>query len=165
MAKLRGLGSSQIALRDSGLEGFTCSAAGASSSSSSAGKPTSHQTSSSSTSGATSLTPSGTGPSRSSNLPSAAPMTSIQPHGSISQLPNQRTRRFFELCVNVSDLEVRLGELDITSVQGDTALFQSIHDRYHDLRAHRWQRVFMKPINIHFVLVRMLPCNKASADR
>ena len=66
-----------------------------------------------------------------------------------------KQRRFFELCVNTGELEISLGEIDITHVENDQQLFAAIHSKYRELRGFRLWRVLIKPRNIHFVLVRV----------
>jgi hypothetical protein len=62
-------------------------------------------------------------------------------------------RTFFELCVNTGFPNIKLSEIEITDVTSDAELFRRIYQEYRKIRAHRMRRIFIKPTNIHFVLV------------
>ena len=62
-------------------------------------------------------------------------------------------RRFLEICVNTGDYTISLGEIDITTVATDGELFGRVAQSYRELRGAHFKRVFMKPANIHYVLV------------
>ncbi|KAH7086220.1 hypothetical protein FB567DRAFT_593168 [Paraphoma chrysanthemicola] len=62
-----------------------------------------------------------------------------------------KAKQFFELCVNIGELDVRLGETEVTNVTSDADLFQAIYRRYKEIRGHRMQRIFLKPVNINYV--------------
>jgi hypothetical protein len=64
-----------------------------------------------------------------------------------------RNRRFFELCVNTGEIDICLGEIDITNVRSDGELFKKIYERYKDLRGYRIRRIFLKPVDVHFIHV------------
>lgn len=75
-------------------------------------------------------------------------------------LPN----RFFELCVNVGQLEIRLGEIDVTNICTDAELFAEIDKRYKEIRGHRMRRLFLRPVNINFVQVSFCTRSNDIAD-
>lgn len=66
-------------------------------------------------------------------------------------------KRYFELCVNTGELDISLGEIDITDVTSDGELFKRIYTEYRNIRGHRMRRFFLKPANIHFVRVSLPP--------
>lgn len=98
---------------------------------------------------------------------SALSQRNVQACGASSQLPGTPTvstaqqtitastykRRFFELCVNTGKYAIMLGELNVSEVQTDQDLFAKIVERYRALRPPRIQRMFMTPIDVHFVFV------------
>lgn len=65
-------------------------------------------------------------------------------------------KRFFELCVNTGGFEINLGEIDITDVKSDDELFKRINSKYREIRGHRVRRIFVKPVDVHFVRVSYL---------
>jgi hypothetical protein len=76
----------------------------------------------------------------------------IQTVATLSQ-PSTKRRRFFELCVNTGGYTITLGEIDVTDVQSDQELFSKIVEKYYNLRTPRFQRMLMKPVDVHFVFV------------
>ena len=64
------------------------------------------------------------------------------------------TGKYFELCINHSTLEKRLGEIDVSRVSNDGELFCKIRDRYQSLRGS-WAGALSlrKPVDIHYVRV------------
>jgi hypothetical protein len=91
--------------------------------------------------------PTGTDDS-SSNVQSSSEATSQ----AASSHPH-RKRKFLELCVNTGEIDISLGEIDVTDVNTDGELFKKIYERYKNLRGHRMRRIFLKPIDVHFVRV------------
>ncbi|KAF2185911.1 HET-domain-containing protein [Zopfia rhizophila CBS 207.26] len=65
--------------------------------------------------------------------------------------PTARKKKFLELCVNTGEIDVSLGEIDITDINSDGELFKRIYERYKDLRGHRMRRIFLKPVDVHFI--------------
>ena len=59
---------------------------------------------------------------------------------------------FFEICVNVSRWERRLGEINISQVRNDHQFFQAIKQKYRELR---WSKTnyFLEPRDIRYVRV------------
>jgi hypothetical protein len=65
-------------------------------------------------------------------------------------------KAFFELCVNTGLYNVNLGEINLKDVSTDAELFSRIYQEYKGIRGHRIRRTFVRPANIHFVLVSTL---------
>lgn len=63
--------------------------------------------------------------------------------------------KFFEVCINIGNHEIRHQELDITDVTTDAELFSMIWQKYNASRGIGFRRLFLKPRNVHFVLVRL----------
>ncbi|MCJ1475644.1 hypothetical protein MMC13_004307 [Lambiella insularis] len=62
------------------------------------------------------------------------------------------TRRYFELCINHSSLEKRLGEIDVSRVTNDGELFRKIREQYLNIRGCLAKRINLrKPVDIHYV--------------
>lgn len=79
----------------------------------------------------------------------------IQTIENLSQSSTKK-RRFFEVCVNTGGYTITLGEIDITDVQSDQELFSKIVEKYYKIRTPRFQRMLMKPVDVHFVFVGSL---------
>jgi hypothetical protein len=69
-------------------------------------------------------------------------------------------KRYFELCVNTSILNIRLGEISLTrstargetqEVKSDAEFFHEIYKQYFRIRARKWVTWLYKPIDIKFV--------------
>lgn len=75
--------------------------------------------------------------------------------------------RFFELCVDIDFLHVRLGEINLGPrqalgngspfVQTDAELFKRIKSQYDAIRSNVWSRFLYKPANIQFVQFHLTP--------
>lgn len=90
--------------------------------------------------------PSGTSNSSSNSQPTPGALSSC-----INLTCTPEKRRYFELCVNTGEISVNLGEIDITDVDSDGELFKRIYERYKEIRGYRIRRVFLKPVDVHFV--------------
>jgi hypothetical protein len=67
--------------------------------------------------------------------------------------PEQRKKKFLELCVNTGQHSIYLGEIEVSDAKSDGELFSRINQRYRELRGFRFQRIFLKPADVHFVHV------------
>lgn len=61
--------------------------------------------------------------------------------------------KFFEVCINIGNHEIDHQELDISEVTTDAELFSMIWNQYNASRGIGFRRLFLKPRNVHFVLV------------
>ncbi|MCJ1399907.1 hypothetical protein MMC11_003110 [Xylographa trunciseda] len=62
------------------------------------------------------------------------------------------SKRYFELCVNHSSLEKRLGEVDISTVKNDGMFFRLIKDRYVSVRGSWTTFLYLrKPVDVEYV--------------
>ncbi|XXG99702.1 hypothetical protein Hte_006043 [Hypoxylon texense] len=68
--------------------------------------------------------------------------------------------RYFEVCVNVGEHKVSLGEVNISSVTTDDQLFDEIWKTYRDLKRSTWRTAlrawFLKPHDVSFVFFGVL---------
>ena len=80
----------------------------------------------------------------------------------MSVVVSSQESQFFEVCVNTGNHAVRLKEIDLESVTSDRDLFERIWDRYSRSRGRGLRMVFLKPRDIHFVMVR--PRGDATPD-
>jgi hypothetical protein len=86
--------------------------------------------------------------SPSSNGQSTSAITSNTP----LSLANSK-KMFLELCVNTGELDISLGEIDVSNVTSDGELFRRIYQCYKEIRGHRMRRIFLKPVDVHFIHV------------
>lgn len=68
------------------------------------------------------------------------------------QVPSKKTQ-FFEVCINTGSNAVRLREIDLALVASDGDLFNEIWDRYRQTRGYGMRAIFLKPRDVHFVMV------------
>lgn len=61
--------------------------------------------------------------------------------------------KYLELCVNTGQYSTRLAEIDVSNIKCDGELFIRIRERYSELRRFRLRRIFLTPVDIHFVRV------------
>lgn len=69
-----------------------------------------------------------------------------------SQVTSQK-KQFFEVCINTGNHAVRLKEIDLALVASDRDLFNQIWDRYRHTRGYGIRKIFLKPRDVHFVMV------------
>jgi hypothetical protein len=82
------------------------------------------------------------------NVQSTSAVTSNMP----LSLANSK-KMFLELCVNTGELDISLGEIDVSNVTSDGELFRRIYQCYKEIRGHRMRRIFLKPVDVHFIHV------------
>jgi hypothetical protein len=68
----------------------------------------------------------------------------------------QISPKYFELCLSTSNHKVKHVELDITNITSDGGLFEKIWDGYNKHRGYGVRRYFLRPRDVHFVLVSSL---------
>jgi hypothetical protein len=83
-------------------------------------------------------------------VPTVNTTISTAPTG-VNMLPQKK--QFFEVCVNRGNHAVRLKEIDLDFVMSDRDLFEQIWDRYNRNRGNGIRRIFLKPHDVHFVMV------------
>ena len=71
------------------------------------------------------------------------------------QHPKPKCRQFLAICINTGQYITKLGEIELSTISKDGELFAKITDKYRQLRQFRIKRVFMRPVNVHIVLVCM----------
>lgn len=64
--------------------------------------------------------------------------------------------KYFEVCTNVGNYTVDHQELDISRVVSDNELFEMILDKYNSSRGLGLRRIFLRPKDVHFVMVFIL---------
>jgi len=67
-----------------------------------------------------------------------------------------RQKGFFEVCINTRNSAVRLAEIPLEFVTSDRDLFKKIWDRYRKSWGCGVRQVFLKPRDVHFVMVIFL---------
>jgi hypothetical protein len=76
---------------------------------------------------------------------------------SIAYLPAQvhsQKKQYFEVCINAGNYAVTLNEISLDYVKSDADLFGQILDRYRKTRGYGIRKIFLKPRDVHFVMVR-----------
>lgn len=66
--------------------------------------------------------------------------------------------RFFEVCINKGNHAIDHHEIDISEVTSDGELFELIWDKYKGSRGFGLRRLFLRPRDVHFVMVSAF-CN------
>lgn len=66
-------------------------------------------------------------------------------------LPEPRTLKYVELCVNTGKWQMSLGEIDITRVNCDRELFSLIRERYKTIRGYRTRFFLIEPARVEWV--------------
>jgi hypothetical protein len=61
--------------------------------------------------------------------------------------------RYFEVCVNTGNHKIDHFELDISNIRSDSELFEKIWDKYNASRGFGIRRFFLRPKDVHFVMV------------
>jgi len=61
--------------------------------------------------------------------------------------------KYFEVCVNIGNYAIDHHEIDISRVNSDSELFELIWDKYNSSRSIGLRRLFLRPRNVHFVMV------------
>jgi hypothetical protein len=61
--------------------------------------------------------------------------------------------QYFELCLNARNHKVKHVELDISNITSDGGLFERIWDIYNAHRGYGISWFFLRPNNVHFVVV------------
>ncbi len=61
---------------------------------------------------------------------------------------------YFEVCTNVGNYAVGHFEIDISEACTDGQLFEKIWDTYNQSRGFGIRRLFLRPRDVHFVMVR-----------
>jgi hypothetical protein len=64
--------------------------------------------------------------------------------------------KYFEVCVNIGNYAIDHHEIDISRVTSDGELFELILDKYNSSRGIGLRRLFLRPQNVHFVMVSAL---------
>jgi len=67
-----------------------------------------------------------------------------------------RQKGFFEVCINTGNSAVRLAEIPLEFVTSDRDLFKKIWDRYRKSWGYGIRQIFLKPRDVHFVMVSFL---------
>lgn len=60
---------------------------------------------------------------------------------------------YFELCVNTGGHTVCHREIELGGVKSDGRLFEKVWCTYSGVRGFRMKRIFIKPVDVHFVYV------------
>ncbi|KAF2422384.1 hypothetical protein EJ08DRAFT_481465 [Tothia fuscella] len=97
----------------------------------------------------------------SSTTPGVSAMGNSQSQDTIAINPWRNNRSFFELCVNMNPLNIRLGEISLnktassgcsTEIKTDALFFKEVYEAYFLIRSKRWFLSYLyKPIDIAFV--------------
>ena len=66
---------------------------------------------------------------------------------------------FLELCINQGEDVIALNEIHLRQIQDDGNLFKAIRMAYYQLRGFRRWLFLLKPIDIQYVKVRLVPCS------
>ena len=61
--------------------------------------------------------------------------------------------KYFEVCINIGNYAIRHHEINISHVTSDSELFELIWDKYNESRGIGLRRLFLRPRNVHFVMV------------
>jgi hypothetical protein len=61
--------------------------------------------------------------------------------------------KYFEVCITIGDHAIEHHELDISYIDSDGRLFEQIWDKYKASRGFGVRRLFLRPKDIHFVMV------------
>lgn len=67
---------------------------------------------------------------------------------------DKRESTYFEICTNVGNYAVGHFEIDISEACTDGELFEKIWDTYNQSRGFGIRRLFLRPRDVHFVMVR-----------
>jgi hypothetical protein len=67
---------------------------------------------------------------------------------------DKRIPTYFEVCTNIGNYAVGHFELDISQAATDGELFEKIWDTYNQSRGFGIRRFFLRPRDVHFVMVR-----------
>jgi hypothetical protein len=67
---------------------------------------------------------------------------------------DKRVPTYFEVCTNTGNYAVGHFELDISEAATDGELFEKIWDTYNQTRGFGIRRLFLRPRDVHFVMVR-----------
>lgn len=65
--------------------------------------------------------------------------------------------RYFEVCINIGNYAIDHHEIDISRVTSDGELFELIWDKYNCSRGFSLRRLFLRPRDVHFVMVGASP--------
>jgi hypothetical protein len=61
---------------------------------------------------------------------------------------------YFEVCVSKGNHAIDHHEIDISRITSDSELFELIWDKYNVSRGRGLRRVFLRPRDVNFVMVR-----------
>ncbi|MCJ1325750.1 hypothetical protein MMC10_002413 [Thelotrema lepadinum] len=89
--------------------------------------------------------------SEGSGTTSSSSSTSTRPCQPDQKPMTNRGRRFLELCVNTGGYTTTLGEIEVAMLTSDGDLFERICKKYREIRGSSFKRLFMHPVNIHYV--------------
>ena len=67
---------------------------------------------------------------------------------------DKRESTYFEVCTNVGNYAVGHFEIDISEACTDGELFEKIWDTYNQSRGFGIRRLFLRPRDVHFVMVK-----------
>jgi hypothetical protein len=63
------------------------------------------------------------------------------------------SHRYFEVCINIGNYAIDHYEINISHVTSDSELFELIWAKYNSSRGIGLRRLFLRPWNVHFVMV------------